>query len=66
MQMLAVVLFSTNILAVLLAVSHFTHYKNFFLKKTYLCARKRLLLFSLLIFCPDEDASVVVSEECSS
>lgn len=29
MQMLAVVLFSTNILAVLLAVSHFTHYKNF-------------------------------------
>lgn len=55
MQMLAVVLFSTNILAVPLAVSHLTHYKKKkkdFIKKTYLCARKRLLQFSPAHFLP--------------
>lgn len=46
MQMLAVVLFSTNILAVLLAVSHFTHYKNLKTKKNIpVCQKEAINVF---------------------
>lgn len=58
--MLAVVLFSTNILAVPLALSHLTRYKKILLKKHTCVPERGYYSFSLLIFCPDEDTLVVV------
>lgn len=51
MQMLAVGLFSTNILAVPLAVSHLTHNKKFFFKKNIpLCQKEAITVFPCSFF----------------
>lgn len=53
MQMLAVVLFSTNILAVPLAVSHLTHYKKNLKKKNIpVCQKEAITVFPCSFFAP--------------